>query len=311
LVSDFEWEVAVIKLLLLVLSFLNLSGFISSTNQRTDTCSNGNIVFTNYDLPNSLFFYDISTKQTSSLYIGRERIVMPSWSNDGKKIAYVSFIGEKSSIFSVSVDGKENEELTDYTSINLSPSWSKDDSTILFSSLETGKSQIYRVNIKTKEIQKLTDEDFSASFPSYSPDNNDITFTGTKEYDENIYIRRINSTNPSEKIKNAIGFAPKWSPNGESIAFLSEAWSSRGNYRIVIYDIKEKLLSLPITENKDDDKTLNIAYSNVLWSQNGNCLMFRISKNSSDYIGTFNIKSGEIMEIMDATNIPSFDWYSR
>jgi len=236
---------------------------------------------------------------------------LPGWSNDGKKIAYISFIGEKSSIFSIPIDGKEKAKLTDYSSINLSPSWSKDDSTILYSSIESGKSQIYTVNIKTKEIQKLTDEDFSASFPSFSPDNKDITFTGTKKYDENIYIRNIYSTDPSEKIKNATGFAPKWSPNGESIAFLSDAWSSRGNYRIVIYDIKGKLLSLPITENKDDDKTLDIAYSNVLWSQNGNCLMFRISKNSSDYIETFNIKSKEIIDIMDATNIPSFDWYSQ
>jgi TolB protein len=291
--------------------FLGISVVIAPKNNDTDICSSGKIVYTRFESPNSLYFFDIRENKTSSLYVGPETITLPSWSNDGKKIAYVSFIGEKSSIFSISVDGKEKAKLTDYSSIDLSPSWSKDDSTILYSSLETGNSQIYKVNIKTKEIQKLTDEDFSASHPSYSPDNNDITFTGTKQHEENIYIRRINSTNPSEKIKNAVGFAPKWSPNGESIAFISTSWSGRNNYRIVIYDIKGKKLSLPITETKDDDKTLEIAYSNVLWSLNGNCLMFRLSKNSSDYIATFNIKSKEIIEIMDATNIPSFAWYSQ
>ena len=70
----------------------------------------------------------------------------PSWSPDGRRIAFQSDVDEDWEIFVMNADGSGVTQLTDNEAWNLTPSWSPDGRRIAFQSLRDGDREIYVMN---------------------------------------------------------------------------------------------------------------------------------------------------------------------
>ena len=93
--------------------------------------------------------------------------VDPSWSLDGQTIAYSASSYSDNDIFSIRIDGSDNQQLTFTRETDEYPHWSPDGSQILFTSWRDGNAEIYIMNADGSNQTNLTqslDRDVCASW---------------------------------------------------------------------------------------------------------------------------------------------------
>ena len=171
----------------------------------------------------------------------------PSWSPDGKRIAFAS---ERDGNFNVEIyvmdnDGSNQQRLTNNPLDDQSPSWSPDGKRIVFSSQRAGHfetkfaitHEIYVMDADGGNQQRLTENRKNDWFPSWSPDGERIAFASDRKGDlQNfeIYVMDADGGNQQRLTENRVyDWSPVWSPDGERIAFYS---LRDGNAEIYVMD---------------------------------------------------------------------------
>ncbi len=91
----------------------------------------------------------------------------PSWSADGRQIAYVVRFDDQSEIFTVRVDGSERKQLTYNTADDLMPDWSHTGDLIVFASFAYGNSEILYMKGDGDGQTRLTTNDHMDSQPTW------------------------------------------------------------------------------------------------------------------------------------------------
>jgi TolB protein len=197
-----------------------------------------------------IFIVGIEGGKPIQLTDGRSWNVHPTWSPDGKKIAFTSspcldlpdtvyIFGETfpkegaKNIFVMNLDGSNKTQLT--FEGGFEPSWSPNSKLIAFTREEIDnrgykRDFIYILNIETGTQTKLVE----GCQPSWSPDGKKIAFTELNPIGKRIGVININGTNlvwlttPLEVAtgEGEVHFLgdeqPAWSPDGNYIAFVSE-----------------------------------------------------------------------------------------
>jgi Tol biopolymer transport system component len=149
--------------------------------------------------------------------------VTPTWSPDGRHIAFVSTRDHgdvyKSEIYVMNKDGSNQTRLTrDGLRIDtmMAPiSYSPDGNYILYSRKvdESGTSDIFRVRADGSDQLRLTNTKKSR-FPAWSPNSHQIAYTsfeGDKNEKNSIYIVDVDGSN--QRLLTDNGMIPKWQPS--------------------------------------------------------------------------------------------------
>ena len=171
----------------------------------------------------------------------------PSWSPDGKQIAFASDrVGKNNvEIYVMDADGGNPQRLTNNPLDDQFPSWSPDGKRIVFSSMRDGHFEtkfaityeIYVMDADGGNQQRLTENRKNDWFPSWSPDGKRIAFASDRKGDlQNfeIYVMDADGDNQQRLTENRVyDSTPSWSPDGKRIAFAS---NRDGNYGIYVMD---------------------------------------------------------------------------
>ena len=91
----------------------------------------------------------------------------PSWSADGRLLAFVVGFDDQSEIFNVRVDGSELKQLTYNTADDLMPDWSTTGDMIVFTSYAYGNSEILYMKGDGDGQTRLTTNDHTDSQPTW------------------------------------------------------------------------------------------------------------------------------------------------
>jgi Tol biopolymer transport system component len=173
-----------------------------------------------------------------------------SWSPDGKYLALAAQRGGKDDI--VIVDVARNKQVR---AIRLpisgaaTPTWSPDGKKLVFSGLAGGISDLYTVNVDGSDLTRLTNDKEADLHPVWSPDGKTIAFatdrgpaTDFKElrwgslrlafYD--VASGRIELPDGLDVGRNV---DPQWSPDGKSVAFVSDR---NGVANIYLYEVADR-----------------------------------------------------------------------
>ena len=181
----------------------------------------------------------------------------PSWSPDGKRIAFMSDRDRlldihgfpTSEIYVMDADGENPQNLTNNRHDDSSPSWSPDGKRIVFMSYRDGHfigdfeeitSEIYVMDADGGNQQRLTENRKNDELPSWSPDGTRIVFSSDRKGDfvnYEIYVMDDDGGNLQRLTENRKNdWSPSWSPDGKRIAFSSDRKGDWENYEIYVMD---------------------------------------------------------------------------
>ena len=159
----------------------------------------------------------------------------PSWSRDGKRIAYTStgamdIGGGHWRIYVIDADGENRRRLSNDAVDDSYPSWSPDGERIAFVSIRDGRGHydIYVMDADGSNQQRLTENPGHDWQPSWSPNGERIAFTSARAAGEDerqnwdIYVMDTDGKNQRRLTRNASPDTnPSWSPDGKRIVFVS------------------------------------------------------------------------------------------
>jgi TolB protein len=166
----------------------------------------------------------------------------PTWSPDGKRIAFVSDRDGKSQIYAMNVDGTGVTRLTSHSAHDWDPAWSNPEvvltptpaststvtptGRIAFVSNRDGNYEIYVMNADGSGVTRLTNHPANDRLPSWSPDGRHIAFVsdrgskGTLHLGD-IYTMSADGSAVRRVTECGVGCShPTWSPDGKRIAFI-------------------------------------------------------------------------------------------
>lgn len=155
---------------------------------------------------------------------------LPAWSPRGDRIAFCSDRDGDVEVYTVAPDGSALTRLTHDPAEDFNPAWSPDgESLVFFRELGDRKDQIWRIRADGSGEQRVTHGEAHNIFPSVLPDGR-VGFSSTGDDG----VRGLVTVAPDGSDRRRVGtvdtFFARWSPDGETIAFIGGKWPSTAIY---------------------------------------------------------------------------------
>lgn len=162
--------------------------------------------------------------------------VAPSWSPDGRSIAYTSFVRIQPQIIVSNVYQGTRETLTDEKTGAYFSVFSPDGARIAFMSQRDGNSEIYVMSRNGSGVRRLTNNSAADSTPTWSPSGTQIAFTSDRSGSPQIWVMDTEGLN-LRRITVGESWADRatWSP----APFNEIAYAGRSGpgFDVRIYDV--------------------------------------------------------------------------
>jgi TolB protein len=228
-----------------------------------------------------LMLADSDGANEQTLLSSSEPIISPSWSPDGKKVAYVSFETGLANVYIQNIStGKRDSVLSKNTQIS-SPSWSPDGKYLSLTLYQDGNAEIYILRLRDKTLTRMTNQFAIDTESSWSPKGNKILFTSGRSGSPQIYeldLRRLNSKAKRITFEGSYNAKASYLPNEEGIIFVNR--SADGLFHIALKYKKENFIRI-LTEAKMDESP-SVA-------PNGNMVIYGITEEDQSMLAGFSL----------------------
>jgi TolB protein len=115
-------------------------------------------------------------------------LLSPSWSPDGRRLAYVSFeFNNNSSIYIQDLGTGARERVASFRGINSAPAFSPDGSRLALTLSRSGNPEIYVMDLGSKALTQITNQFGIDTEPTWSADGSTIYFTSDRGGRPQIY----------------------------------------------------------------------------------------------------------------------------
>ena len=191
--------------------------------------------FTNEDATSRIYIVPLSGG-VPKLVTDKGPSYLHGWSPDGERLAYCAERGGQYDIYTISVNGGPETQLTDEPGLDDGPEYSPDGRHIWFNSTRSGLMQVWRMEADGSNQTHMVQEEANCWFPHVSPNGRLVTYIAYAKGDvepgdhppnKNVELRLIPSEGGASKtIVKLFGGqgtmnVNSWSPDNRTIAFVS------------------------------------------------------------------------------------------
>jgi TolB protein len=183
----------------------------------------------------SLRIADSDGYNAQTIVSSKEPLMSPSWSPDGRRLAYVSFENGRPSIWIQEVFTGKREKITSFKGINGAPAWSPDGHYLAMALSKDGNPDIYIMDLARRKLRRLVRHWAIETEPSWSSDGQKLLFTSDRGGSPQIY--QVSVTGGDVKrltFENKYNARASYAPDGKSITLITRVGSQ---YRIGVLDI--------------------------------------------------------------------------
>jgi TolB protein len=181
-----------------------------------------------------------------------EPILSPTWSPDGRQLAYVSFEDRRPGIYRQVIATGEREKLTSFPGLNGAPAWSPDGRRLALVLSKDGNPEIYLLDLATRQLNRLTNHFGIDTEPSWMPDGRSIVFTSDRGGRPAIYQVDV-ATRELKRLtfEGTYNARPRAMPDGSGIVYVHRS-ESGGAFQIALQNFQRNTVRV-LTETSFDE----------------------------------------------------------
>jgi len=180
-----------------------------------------------------------------------EPLMSPSWSPDGRRLAYVSFENKLPQVFVQELASGKREAVSSRSGVNGAPAWSPDGTRLALTlSSSEGNLDLFVLELRSRQLTRLTSSPAIDTEPAWYPDGKRLAFTSDRGGGPQVY-----EVDAAGKGTRRLSFEGDWNarpviaPDGRSMALITR---EAGQFRVAVLDLARGDLRV-LTEGRLDE----------------------------------------------------------
>jgi TolB protein len=236
-------------------------------------------------LTQELYVIDYDGHEDSLQRLTRDRalVKMPSWSPDGRRLAFTSWFAKNPDLYFIDLATGKRQPVLKFPGINGAGDWDPSGQNLLMVLTKDGNSELYRFDLRDGRLTRLTFNRSIESSPAYSPDGKRIAFTSDRGYGIQVYTMDAFGRSV-KKITPADGWydLADWSPWGDMLVFQGSRDSSR---KFNIFTARSDGSQMrPLTSHSNNESPA--------WAPNGRHIVFVSNRDGNNNLYTMDRNGG-------------------
>lgn len=173
--------------------------------------------------PYQLMTADYDGYNETPIVKSTQPIMTPSWSPDGRRLAYVSFEKRSPAIFVQDITSKKRQKLASFSGLNSSPAWSPDGTKIAMTLSKDGQPDIYYFDLTQSRFVRVTSNKAIDTEPTWAADSKSLYFTSERGGRAQIY-RYDFATQSTQRVtyQGAKNLSAKQIPGTKSLIVITQ-----------------------------------------------------------------------------------------
>jgi TolB protein len=191
-----------------------------------------------------IYTLDLTTGETVQITNDRAYDGAPSWSGDGKRLAFEKYSNENLDIYITSIDGSsKTSRVTTDSAHDFSPAWNPTNNEIAFTSTRGGDNDIWIIDVDQSEgaINFTFNTTIDQHNPSWSPDGKNLAWISTYEGYPSLFTADKNSGATSAQYIGS-GNQATWDPTGQ---YLLSILQTPDQSFLTSYHVESKTYQFP------------------------------------------------------------------